>query len=228
MAFYKDTRNIYRVSELDRLAWLEHGFGTRASGAWVAGNLVTLRQVHSDTCVWVDRAGGPVIKGDALVSNTPGLFLGVRTADCLPIFIVDERLRAIAAVHAGWRGAAARISAKAVETLAARFSSHPQDLLAAIGPGICAACYRVGPEVAQRFRAWLPELSGLAGETGLDLLEANRRQLVEAGIPPGRIFAGAPCTFCHPDQFHSHRRDSQKAGRMLSAIGVKDEFSLAG
>jgi copper oxidase (laccase) domain-containing protein len=62
----------------------------------------------------------------------------------------------------------------------------------------------------------------------LDLLEANRRQLVEAGIPPGRIFAGAPCTFCHPDQFHSHRRDSHKAGRMLSAVGVKDEFSPAG
>lgn len=218
--FYKDTRQVYRLSQLDQFQWLDHGFGSRLSGAWVSGPLATLRQIHSDLCVCADGAAGCLGQGDALVSNTPGHYLGVRTADCLPILIVDERQHAVAAVHAGWRGSAAGIAIRAVATLGERFSSRPEDLVVAIGPGICGKCYTVGPEVAATFQPWFPERSDLDRQTTLDLEEANRRQLIAAGVLLSRIHAGAPCTFCQPAEFHSHRRDPGRAGRMLSAVAI--------
>ena len=223
-SFYRDPQQVYRVKELERLEWLEHGFGTRASGGWVAGELVTLRQIHSDICVCAGASTSSMPVGDALVSNTPGRFLGIRTADCLPILMVDERRRAIAAVHAGWRGTARRIAPKVLETLAARFASRPEDLLVAIGPGICGCCYTVGPEVARQFHPWFPELAQVSGQTNLDLAEANRRQIVEAGVPAGRIYTAGHCSFCQPEDFFSYRRDPHKPGRMLSAIGFAGDW----
>jgi YfiH family protein len=145
--------------------------------------------------------------------NTPGSYLTIRTADCIPILLVDERLRAVAAVHAGWRGTAQGIAGVAVRALGERFQSRPQDLLAAIGPGICGKCYEVGPEVASQF--------GLAGRVKLDLTEVNRRQLMDAGLDSSRIFANAPCTFCCPGEFHSWRRDHVKTGRMVAAVAIR-------
>lgn len=222
-SFYRDPQQVYRVRELERLEWLELGFGTRASGDWVAGELVTLRQIHSALCVWADGAASSAAAGDALVSNTPRRFLGIRTADCLPILMVDEQRRAIAAVHAGWRGTARRIAPKVVDTLVTRFDSRPEDLLVAIGPGICASCYQVGPEVACQFHPWFPELARVGDQTNLDLAEANRRQLVEARVPAGRIYTAGLCSSCRPEEFFSYRRDPQTAGRMLSVIGLAGE-----
>lgn len=219
--FYKDTRPVYRLRELDALAWLDHGFGTRLAGSWTPGPLATLRQVHSNLCVCADGAAGCLGQGDALLSRTPGRYLGIRTADCLPLLIADERLHVVAAVHAGWRGTAASIAVKAVEAMAERFSSRPEDLIVAVGPGICGKCYTVGPDVAGKFRHWFPERSDLERETTLDLAEANRRQLIAAGVPAGRIHTGAPCTLCQAEDFHSHRRSPGKAGRMLSAIAIR-------
>lgn len=219
--FYKDSRNLYRVPALDGLDWLEYGFGTRASGFWVPENLAMLRQVHSDICVPVDGVCGMIGEGDALVSDKPGVFVGVRTADCLPLLIADERLRVVAAVHAGWRGTVKQIAAKAVRTLSERFGSRPEDLIAAIGPGICGRCYEVGPEVAREFAGWFPELAGAAGKARIDLAEANRLQLLAAGLPEDRVIAGAPCTFDHPSDFYSYRRGPHKEGRMLSAAGIR-------
>ena len=219
--FHQDSRQLYRVSEFDRLEWLEHGFGTRASGYWVRTNLVKLRQMHSHVCLCVDRAPGAPLAGDALLSATPGLLLGIRTADCLPILIADPRHKAVAAVHAGWRGSALGVAAKAVQALALHFSSRPEDLQAALGPGICGRCYMVGPEVARSFGAWFPELAEASGPTHLDLVEVNRRQLIQAGLPPQCIYQGAPCTACTPAEFYSYRRDRSESGRMLSVIGVR-------
>src|SRR5436189_4746081 len=100
------TQNVYRARPLTQLDWLEHGFGTRFFQP--PASVVTLRQIHSDIIVY---AAGPgcVAEGDALLSDTPGQLVGVKTADCLPILLVDERHRAVAAVHAGWRGAVSRI-----------------------------------------------------------------------------------------------------------------------
>jgi hypothetical protein len=219
--FYKDQGNVYRVPALERLAWLDHGFGTRLAGSWTPGPTVWVRQVHSARVIPVDGALGCLGEADALVTASPGCYLTIRTADCTPILLIDERRRAVAAVHAGWRGTAQGIAGAAVAALGERFGSEPEDLLAAIGPAICAECYEVGPEVAVQFQRWFPERSDLNGRTRLDLAEANRRQLTEAGLDPARIYWGAPCTACRPAEFHSWRRDRVKTGRMVSAVAIR-------
>jgi YfiH family protein len=224
--FYKDRHQVYRVTELERYPWLEHGFGTRLSQGWPPEPLVRMRQVHSAICLCADDLASGIETGDALISRTPGRYLSVRTADCIPILFVDERLRAVAAVHAGWRGTAQQIAVRAVDGLRARYSSRPEDLAVAIGPGICGKCYTVGPAVAGRFRTWFPERTDLDRETAIDLAEANRRQLLAAGVPEGRIYTGAPCTSCRAEEFHSHRRSGGKPGRMISVVGIRLEAGL--
>lgn len=218
--FHQDTHHIYRVAELERVPWLIHGFGTRVSENWPPEPLVSLRQIHSDRCLVADGSAGCLGEGDALISNTPGRFLSVRTADCIPILLVDERLRAVAAVHAGWRGTVQEIAAKAIAAMNARFGSRPDCLAAAIGPGICGTCYTVGAEVSTRFRPWFPERDDLDRQTTIDLTETNRRQIVAAGVPADKIFTGAPCTFCSADEFHSFRRSGSRQGRMISGIAI--------
>jgi hypothetical protein len=213
--------HVYRSPALARIPWLEHGFGTRRPETWSSDPaLVTLNQIHSDICVYAEGRAGTIGEGDALYTGRPGLLLAVRTADCLPILIADEAREAVAVVHAGWRGASSRIAAKAVAAMRARLASRPEDLLVAIGPGIGVCCYEVGPEVASLFRDLFPERGDLAGGSRIDLAEANRRILMEAGVPAGRIHTAGLCTACTPAEFHSWRRDGEKAGRMLSAIRI--------
>jgi YfiH family protein len=203
--------NVYRATALTQFDWLDHGFGTRHSET--PDSVATLRQIHSDIIIHADRAGC-LDQGDALLSETPGLRIGVKTADCLPILLVDERRRAVGAVHAGWRGVVSRIAQKTVEAMAARWNSRPEDLHAAIGPGIGLCCFEVGPEVAVQF-------GQPAERTHIDLQDAVRRQLVDTGLDPSRISVTGLCTVCRADEFHSFRRDREKAGRMLSVIRVK-------
>ena len=125
----------------------------------------------------------------------------------------DERRRAVAAVHAGWRGTAARIAAGAVAAMGQRFGTRAEDLHAAIGPGIGQCCYEVGAEVAERF--------GGQGRGHIDLAAANRRQLEESGVTPRRIYASNLCTMCRGEEFDSFRRDREKAGRMYSFAGIR-------
>lgn len=211
---------MYRAASLDRLPWLDHGFGTRMPEKWVPGPLVWVKQVHSDRCILADGASGCLGEADGLVSVTPGQYLSVRTADCIPVLLADDRVHAVAAVHAGWRGSAEAISLKAVESMRERFGSRPEDIFAAIGPGICGKCCEVGPEVSSRFKQWFPERTDLDNRTTIDLAEANRRQLIQAGIDPSRISTGAPCTVCQVDEFYSWRRERQRTGRMISAIAI--------
>jgi len=210
--FYQDSRHIYRVTELDSLLWLVHGFGTRRARVPALFNLATLRQIHSAACVLAAGRGGVLGRGDALLENTPGSVVAVKTADCLPILLVDDRRRAVAAVHAGWRGTVARVAQRAVEAMCAQFGSLPGDLHAAIGPGIGHCCYEVGPEVAAEF--------GQQGWAHVDLAEANRRQLMHAGVTPERIYASNLCTMCRAEEFHSFRRDKEAAGRLFSFAGI--------
>jgi len=212
--FYKDDRQVYRVSELDSLPWLIHGFGTRdADIPALFANLATLKQVHSATCVPAEGRSGVLGEGDALLENRPGAVVAVKTADCIPILLADDRNRAVAAVHAGWRGTAARIAAHAVEAMRERFGTRPADLHAAIGPGIGKCCYEVGPEVAAEF--------GHEGRSHLDLTDINRARLEEIGIPAAHIYVSHLCTMCRADEFHSFRRDKEAAGRMYSFVGLK-------
>ena len=211
--FEKDSRHIYRAAALDALPWLVHGFGTRhADIPGLFANLATLKQVHSAECVTGDGRSGVLAEADALLENTPGSVVAVKTADCIPVLLVDERLRIVAAVHAGWRGTVAGIVGRAIGAMRERFSSDAADLHAAIGPGIGRCCYEVGPEVAAHF--------GEQGRAHIDLPAANRAQLLSAGVTPHRIYTSNLCTRCRPDEFHSYRRDKELAGRLHSFAGI--------
>lgn len=215
-AFDLDSQYVYRARPFLAFPWLEHGFGTRLSAGFGA-DAATLRQIHSAIIVECPLASNTT-EGDALISEQAGRLVGVRTADCLPVLLLDVRSRSVAAVHAGWRGTAQGIAARAAKALGAR----PGDIHAAIGPGIGLCCFEAGPEVAAEFSALFPERSDLNRRTHLDLEEANRRQLIQAGVAAGQIYTSGLCTFCRPE-FHSYRRDGERAGRMMSVIGAKEK-----
>lgn len=197
-------------SLLSNLKWLDHGFGTRLDSI-AQESMASLKQIHS-AVVWSADQKGCAGDGDSLVTNQVGLPVSVRTADCYPILLADERNRAVAAVHAGWRGTAAHILSQTLKEMHARFGTQPVDVYAAIGPGIGGCCYEVGEEVAQQF--------GLKQAGRIDLAQLNHRQLVEVGVQEARIEILGGCTKCDARLFHSFRRDKDRAGRMISYIGV--------
>lgn len=212
--FYLGPDHIYRVSELDALPWLVHGFGTRlADVPGLFPRLALLKQIHSADCIVASGRTGLIGKGDALLEDADGGVVAVKTADCIPVLLADEEHRAVAAVHAGWRGTAAGIVGRAVREMGERFGSRPAAIHAAIGPGIGKCCYEVGPEVAEQF--------GESGRVHLDLPEQNRRQLRDAGVTAERIYASNLCTQCRPEEFHSFRRDREAAGRLFSFAGIR-------
>ena len=123
--------------------------------------VITLRQIHSDVAHRVDESNAGAFaespfQGDALFTREPGILLGVQTADCLPIFLVDTKLRAIGAIHSGWRGTVRRIAAKTLGRMQMEFGTRPEDVIAALGPGIGGCCYEVGSDVAREFQAQFP------------------------------------------------------------------------
>lgn len=224
------------VPALSAVPGLVHGFEQRAPAdggetreechARVAraldgsGLLLLLKQVHGTAVAEAPWEGTP--EADAAVAARPGWLLGIQTADCLPVLLVDPRRRLVAAAHAGWRGTAAGVAARAVEALAAR-GSRPGDLVAALGPGIGACCYEVGDDVREAFSpSGAPFfLAGPRGRPHLDVRAANVRQLLDAGLAPGRLHHVADCTRCRPDLYHSWRRDGRAAGRMVSFVGFR-------
>ena len=190
------------------------------------GRLILMRQVHGDRIRVLD-GDGPLPEGlpecDGLITGRPGVALGIRTADCVPLFFVDRVRRVIGAAHAGWRGTARGIAAAMVETLAARFSSRREDLLAVIGPAIGPCCYQVDAPVFAAFSA-MPG-AGLffrpcreKGRWMVDLALANQLQIRGAGVPSENIFSAGLCTACRQDLFFSHRAGGGRAGRQINLI----------
>lgn len=214
---------VYRCEEFSSFPWLEHGFGTRLSEGWLSGRrLAELKQIHSATVREVGEKWGNLGEGDGLVTSTEGTMVGVRTADCVPILIVDVRKRAVAAVHAGWRGIVGNIGEQAIEQMVKHFVSQREDLRAAIGPAIGRCCFEVGPEVGEQFRTIFPERQDLTQRPRLDLEEAVFRQLTFAGVGGNGVFRAGACTVCRKREFYSFRRERESAGQMWSAIGVKE------
>ena len=207
---------------LAALDWLEHGFGTRLSPNWPPEGYVNLRQIHSDIVVVVAAEGaGAMGHGDAIVSNRPGPWTGVRTADCAPLILADPRHRAAAVVHAGWRGTVHQIALRALDRMAAEFGTRPEEAVAAIGPAIGACCYEVGADVARQFAPWWPERTDLDGQTYVDVAETLRRQLLAAGVRAAYLGVTGECTRCGgAGRYHSFRRDGAAAGRMVSAFRI--------
>ena len=221
--FIKTPDNTYAAEPLLGLDWLIHGFGTRDSGGvWLEPErLAMLNQVHSATVVEADGRRGRIADGDALMSAIPGLLVGIRTADCVPILVVDERRRVVAAVHAGWRGTVSGVLPNTVRALAKKFTSRPEDLHVAIGPAIGACCYEVGADVARKLAPWFPERTDLDRTTKVDLAEAVRRQALAAGVQESRIYGAGLCTRCRGEEFYSYRREGTAAGRMISLAGIR-------
>lgn len=195
-------------SLLSELKWLDHGFGTRADSI-PQENMASLKQIHSGIVLRGEQIGCAG-EGDALVTALAGVPVSVRTADCYPILLADGRNRAVAAVHAGWRGTAARIVIRALEEMRSRFGTEAADVYAAIGPGIGGCCYEIGADVAHQF--------GMEQAGRIDLAAVNRRQLLDAGVEEHRIDVLGGCTKCDARLFHSYRRDQLAAGRMVSYI----------
>ena len=205
--------------------------------------LVAVRQVHSNRSVVLraPRMGfdsDAIPEVDGIITDQPGLLLAIQTADCVPVLVVDRVRRVVAGFHAGWRGTVERIVELGVATMRAEFGSEPGDLAAAIGPGIGACCYTVGDEVLERFTknfSYAPELfsrrtkepdelvdgGNISVDLRVDLIEANRRQLLAAGLDAGSIFVVGGCTGCQPELFYSHRTSGGHAGRMMSVIGIR-------
>jgi len=195
---------------LSQLAWIDHGFGTRFAPLSQTG-MASLKQIHSASALAANQPGCAG-EGDALLTNSPGILVSVRTADCYPILLADMKNRAVAAVHAGWRGTADEIVAKTIAKMRTQLGTSPADLIAAIGPGIGVCCYEVGAEVARLF--------GLEGAGRIDLAAANRCQLIDAGVEERHIELLGGCTFCDSARFYSLRREKEQAGRMISYIGL--------
>lgn len=196
--------------------------------------LAVLRQVHSDRVLKASRDLLPdPPQGDGWVTCEPDLLVAIQTADCLPVLLVDPQQRVVAAVHAGWRGTCQRIAAKAVRRMQTDFGSHPRNCLAVVGPAIGRCCYEVGEEVVEAFTQEFARSERLLFETTsgkgtransqcLNLAEACRYQLLDAGLTAENICTGGPCTACETDRFFSHRAEAGKAGRMMSMIGIVD------
>jgi YfiH family protein len=214
--------------------------------------LVAPRQVHSDTILFVEAPSKSQLVGDGLITSTAGLLLAIQTADCLPIILVDPKHRAVGVFHAGWRGTLKRIVEKGVGEMRRRFGTRPGDLKAAIGPGIHGCCYQVGQEVRDQFESQFaypaklfreveerdpvrekypmlfltarpPGHSELPKRIFLDLVEANRQQLLAAGVPARSIEASPLCTNCRTDLLFSYRAEKGKTGRMMAVAGIRDE-----
>jgi len=183
-----------------------------------AGRLLLLKQVHGRALVQAPWEGRP--EADAALALTPGLLLGIETADCLPVLVVDPGRRRVAAAHAGWRGTAAQVAREAVRALVAQ-GAEPGELQAALGPGIGPCCYEVGDDVRSAFgAAGAPFFRpGPRGRDHLDVRAANRAQLLAEGLSPQNIAVVDECTFCRPDLYHSYRRDGKASGRMINFVG---------
>lgn len=239
--------SVYGVAGEQNLGWTaeddpavvadnRRGFVEAAGG--VGFELVTVRQVHGAIVqhakcgseALATPEGKAVLQGDGLITSQPNLMLGVQTADCVPVLIADTRTRAVGAFHAGWRGTVARIVDQGVATMAHEFGSKPEDLIAAVGPSIGPCCFEVGREVQAEFerafsysRDLFPATTG--GKPHVDLWDANRRQLLAAGLSPQAITMVDACTVCSRTAegrrtFFSHRAEKGVTGRMLNVIGV--------
>jgi polyphenol oxidase len=193
----------------ENLRRLAEAVGTRRE------DLFDAYQVHGRTVTLVEPDTEPRPRCDVLMTRSSAKTLMLRFADCTPILLADPTQRAVGAVHAGWRGSARRAASAAVEAMRDAFGSRPSDVIAGIGPTIGPCCYSVGDDVVRAFG----DRPGLFSDGRLDLWEANREALVEAGVPYEQIEVAGICTRCESERFFSHRANGgQPAGRFAAVI----------
>ncbi len=195
--------------------------------------LVTVNQVHGDDILVIDEPNPEYshflkIECDGIITNQPGVMIGICVADCFPVLLLDPVRRVIAALHAGWKGTAAGITGKGVEALVRLFDADQRDILAAIGPGIGSCCYEVDAPVMEAFKKSGQDFTLFAeerdnGKFRLDLSGANYQQLLRSGVPERNIEVEKLCVSCNRQQFFSYRRDGGETGRQMGFIMLKEE-----
>lgn len=195
-----------------------------------ANRLILMGQVHGNRILILDGDGPPsgsVPACDGLITDRPGVALGIKTADCIPLLFVDPVRRVIGVAHAGWRGTALRIASRMVDLFEQRFASRVENILVAVGPAIGVCCYQVDTPVyaafapqpsADRFLHPCPE----EGRWMLDLASANRIALMERGAPAGNVLSARHCTACRRDLFFSHRASLGCTGRQINLLMLRD------
>lgn len=193
--------------------------------------LLTVKQVHGSDILLLDQPNPDLshfltVEADAIVTDQPGIMIGILTADCFPVVVHDAQRRAAAAIHVGWRGAASGIIGKAISAMTVNFGSRPEDLQVAVGPGIGAHSYQVDRPVRDAFREGAGNWDLIArevelGKWNLDLKKSCLLQLEQAGVPAASVEAAEECTCCRRELFFSYRRDEGQTGRQLGFISLK-------
>ena len=239
MDFQKDSTGVFRFFPWQKERHLVHGFTTRSTGNFrqlhslgflssvldLDGmSFSTLKQVHSNRLIL--KSDGDLDErpeADGLLTDVPGHVLGIRSADCFAILLMDRSTSCIAAVHAGWRGTAGKIVSQAVESMVCEFKAHPEQIEALIGPGIEPCCFEVGEDTAAHFSDKFVAYEDK--KPYVDLGEANRAQLLDAGLSRNNIHSIRRCSYCEKEDFFSYRREGESTGRMLAFIGLRPEAS---
>lgn len=245
LGFTKD--DLRERVERNRKAFLVAAGAANAAKPWP---LITTRQIHSDLINVVRTPQPGPLVGDGLVTNVPEIALGILIADCFPVLLVDKKNKVAGAFHCGWRPTVKRMVEKGLGLMRYEYGTRPEDVFAAIGPGIQNCCYEVGEELKEGFEsqfAYSAELFHTVQESDpvrekypllfmnmrapghgdpciklhLDLREANRRQLLALGVPAKNISALEDCTACDTRSFFSHRAEKGKTGRMLAIVGIR-------
>lgn len=203
-------------------------------------NMVYSMQTHTTNVIRVGRAdcGNGVTKPqrfndvDGLVTNEPGVCLVTTYADCVPLYFVDTKNRAIGLSHSGWRGTVGNITQVTVSLMRSEFGTKPEDIIAFIGPSICKSCYEVSGDVADKFKAAYPaeEIEDILTDKGminkehkylLNLHAANVANMVNAGIPADNINVTDICTCCNPDFLYSHRASGGRRGGLCAFLELR-------
>ena len=188
------------------------------------GDLVQVRQIHSAEVILANEPMDAIKQGDAIITNTTGLLLLMRFADCVPILLVDRVKKAVGIAHAGWQGTVKEVSYHAVRAMQTHFGSDPSQISAGIGPSIGPDHYYVQDDVIARVKQAFPQqfdaiITQDADGVKLDLWKANMFSLQRAGVED--IEVSRICTACHPRHWFSHRGEQGKTGRFGAVIGIK-------
>lgn len=230
------------IPELDKIDFIRHSFIIKQKDSAVETNgalkeiaarilnlekaqVATINQTHSDS-VFVHNADNRTDEGvDAHITDRHGFALGVVTADCVPVLLIDRKKKIVAAVHAGWRGTAKRILQKTVKKMSDSFGSKPEDMIAGIGPSIGKCCYEVDEKVIEPMKKEFDYLNRFSIQKKekkwhLDLQMINKEQLIETGLMQDNINIVSLCTSCHSDLFYSYRRDGAGTGRMMAVVMI--------
>jgi len=228
-----DRKDYLTVLRLAEIPFIVHGFGTKH---WAESDferepelarfeLLSLRQTHSDIVRVISSIPDSLLEGDAMITGQPGILLIIKTADCLPVFLVDVEGKTIAAVHCGWKGTKKRVLQKTLRTMKSSFGSAPESMLVAMGPCIASNCYEVGEDVLSEFvqaglsRDVFQRHPKRENKYFLDLKKANRIQIAELGVREENIVSVDVCSHCD-DNLLSYRRDRKTVQRLMNFIGL--------